>query len=186
MIDHQLCVRISGRHLADLLQSSFRHQIDREVMLRCRGQHAIDPGICRVGRHAVVHHDADRDRAVHRRPLRDGVGHLRIIGIYRLDHSELVGVGFLDRDRVAGVPMVHGVDGDEQRPIDADGVHRLDHVLGRHLRRSGKHRMPRPARMVALVAVNLDVDRWHEALPFQAARLRGDTKGFNTERSPVH
>jgi len=53
------------------------------------------------------------------------------------------------------------VDRDQQRGVDADRRHGLQHVGGGDLGRAGEHRVPRTAGMVALVAMNLDIDRRH-------------------------
>jgi hypothetical protein len=161
MVEHNLGVGIALGELAELVESVARQHVDRQVVLGGGGENAVEAGIGRVGRDLRRHHDADRDGARHRRPFGDRVRDLGIVGVDRLDDAKPVGMRLLHRHRVGRVPAVHGVDRDQQCAVDADGVHRLDHVLGRHFGRSGEHGMPRPAGMVALVAMDLGVDDGH-------------------------
>ena len=165
VIDHQGRVGVALGEQAHLLQPAARHQVDRQVVFGGGRQHAVDAGIGRIRRNLRREHDADGDGAVHRRPCRDRVLDLGIVGIHGLDDAEAAGMCLLDSDGIALVPTVHRIDGDQQRTIDADGVHGLDHVGRRHLRRTGEHRCPRAAGMIALVAVNLGVDCRHAVWP---------------------
>ena len=71
----------------------------------------------------------------------------------------------VDLERVARVEAIHGIGRDQQRPIDAHGIHRGHHVVARDLRRPVEMTGPGTAGMVALVAMDLGVDDRHEALP---------------------
>ena len=87
------------------------------------------------------------------------------LGSTGLIDREPAGMGGADVQGVARVVTVHGVGRDQQRAVDADGVHGLDHVVPCDLGWAVKNRGPRAARTVALVGVNLDIDRQHERPP---------------------
>ena len=165
MIDHQGRVGIANGELSNLLQAPAAHQVDHEGVLRSSGQHAVDAGVCGIGRYVGVHHDAHRHRAVDRRPLGDRLGDLGIVRIDRLDQPEPAGMGGMDGQRVARIVAVHGEHRGQQPAIDTDGIHGLHHVLARDLRWPGQNLGPRAARMIAFVAVNLGIDCHHEIRP---------------------
>ena len=87
------------------------------------------------------------------------------VGSTGLINREPAGMRGMDLEGVARVVAVHGERRDQQRAVDADGVHRRHHVVARDLGRAVKNRGPRPARMVAFVGVNLDIDRQHATPP---------------------
>jgi hypothetical protein len=136
-------------------------------MPRGRGEHAVEAGIGRIGRDIVAHHDADADRAVFGRPVRDGVGDAGIVRIDRPDQPEFAGVSGADVERVARVVAVHAERRDQDRAVDTDIVHRRNHLVAGDLRRTDQRTHPRPARMVALVGVHLRVDGGHDSSPFR-------------------
>src|SRR5690606_15317407 len=78
----------------------------------------------------------------------------------------------INLERVARVVTVHGVWRDEDGAVDADFVHRLDHIVARHLRRSVENRRPGAAGVVALVSMHLGIDDLHGPLPFSDFSLR--------------
>ena len=77
--------------------------------------------------------------------------------IDRLDQPEPAGMGRVDLYGVAGVVAVHAERRDQYRAVDADGVHGRHHLVAGNLGRAVEGADPRPARVVALVGVNLGV-----------------------------
>src|SRR5579872_3515858 len=66
---------------------------------------------------------------------------------------------------VAWVIGVHRERRDQHRAVDANLVHRRDHLVTRDFRRSMQRALPRPAGMIALVGMHLDVDDRHGGPP---------------------
>ena len=62
-------------------------------------------------------------------PLGDDVGHRGIVRIDRLDDGHAAGMRALHLDRVARVVPVQREGRDEDRAVDADLVHRRDHLV---------------------------------------------------------
>ena len=177
MVDHDRRIGIAGRHRPGLLQAAPAQDVHRQPMPRPGGQHPVDAGIGGVLGHAAVHHDADADRARGGRPVGDRLGDAGVGGIDRLDQPEPAGMPGAHLDRIARVVAVHGERGDQQRAVDADGVHRRHHVVARDLRRAVQHRGPGPAGMIALVGVNLGIDRQHGFDPFAETGLPRNLQG---------
>src|SRR5262249_49399965 len=94
-------------------------------------------------------------------PVRDDVGHRRIIGIDRLDDGEATGMSPLHFDRIARVVAVHGKGGDEDRAVDADPVHGRHHLVTGDVIGPIRDTVPGPFRGVRLIGVNLGIDDRH-------------------------
>src|SRR5215471_14633052 len=85
----------------------------------------------------------------------------RIVGVDRLNNGEAVGMGPLHFDRIAGVVLIQGKGGDEDRAVDADLVHRRDHLVTRGVIGPVRHTVPGSLRSVRLVGMDLGVDDSH-------------------------
>ena len=147
------------------LEQAPAEQVDGKRAAGGGREDAPDAGMPGIDRGAVRHHDPDRCRPLLRRPLGDDLGHRRIGRVHRLDEPEPSGMPGVDLDRVARIEAVHGVGGDQQGPVDADRVHRGDHVVAGDLRGAGENPRPGAARAVALVGMDLGVDGRHGAHP---------------------
>ena len=120
--------------------------------------------------------DADADRARRLLPVGDDIGHRRIIRVDRFDQGELVGVGPLHRDRIAGVVLVHRDRRDIDRAVDADLIHRRHHLVAGDV--SGpvfRNAVPRPLRRVRGIGVDLGIDDY--------GRPRGGIRSAHQRRS---
>src|SRR5260221_3749504 len=95
---------------------------------------------------------------------------------------------------IAGVVLIHGEGGDEDRAVDADLVHRRDHLVTRDVRGPVRHAVPRPLRRVRLVGVDLRIDDRHGKPPpyafrsvtgsvTRAARSRASSSAFSPSNS---
>ena len=121
-----------------------------------------------------VHHDADGDGAVDRRPFGDRVGDLGIVGIDRLDQAEPAGMGGMDRERVARVVAVHGrtptISSAPSTPTAS-----IAFTMSSPVTSGGPAKTvgPRAARMIAFVAVNLGIDCRHERAPWKLSFGKG-------------
>jgi hypothetical protein len=67
---------------------------------------------------------------------------------------------------VAGVIAVHGKRRNQERPVDADGVHGGHHVVTRDLRRAVESGGPGSARVVAFIGVYLGIYCDHDFQPY--------------------
>ena len=130
-------------------------------MLRSSGQHPMDAGIGRVGRHATIQHEPDADCPRGGGPVGDRFGDPRIRRVDWLDQAEPTGMLLVDFERIAGVVAVHRKWRDQYRAIDIDGVHRGHHVVARDLRRAGQDAGPGTTRMIAFIGVHLRINDHH-------------------------
>ena len=73
MVDHQPCLGMARRHLADLVQPTPAQQVDRKGMAGRRRQHAADAGMGSIGRDVRIHHDSNGNRALRVGPFGDRV-----------------------------------------------------------------------------------------------------------------
>ena len=64
VVDHQPRIGIPGRQLGRLVQAPRTRQVNRQGVLRRRGQNAVDDGIGGVGRNVVSQEDPDADSAL--------------------------------------------------------------------------------------------------------------------------
>ena len=125
---------------------------------------AVEAGIVRVAvRSRRRDHDANADRARRLLPVGDDVGHRRIVRVDRLDDREAPGCASLHFHRIARVVAVHGKGRDEDRAVDADLVHRRDHLVAGDVGGQFGTRVPGPLRRVRFVGVDLGIDDRHRA-----------------------
>ena len=103
-------------------------------------------------------HHPDADRALRPLPFRDDFVDGGIVGIDRLDDREPVRMFQRHFDRVARVIAIQRKRRDEDRAINADLVHRRHHLVAGDMRRPVRHAVPRAARCVGLVGVDLGID----------------------------
>ena len=131
--------------------------------MRCRrGEDAIDAGIGGIGRSLVPQEYADSHRAFGRSPLGDRIDHGGVGRIDRLDQPETVGVRRVNLERIARVETVHAERRDQDRAIDAGGIHRGHHLVAGDLRRPVESADPGAAGVVAFVGVNLCIQYRHD------------------------
>ena len=131
------------------------------------GQNLIETRIGGVGGgFRAIEHDPNTDDTILRRPVGYRLGHPWIGRVERLDQPEPAGMLRMHFESVAAVEAIHGVGRDQQRTVDADGVHGRHHVVARDLRRSVQKARPGAAGVVALVGVHLGVYRDHDSQPF--------------------
>ena len=121
-------------------------QVDRKIVANRRARDPVEAGVVRRALRLLRQHDADPDRARRLLPLRDDVGHARIVRIDRLDDGEPAGMGPLHFHGIAGVVAVHRKGGDEDRAVDADLVHRRHHLVTRDVIGPVRHTVPGPLR----------------------------------------
>jgi hypothetical protein len=129
---------------------------------RAASRDAVDAGIVRPhARLALRQHDAHRHRAGLLLPLGDHFADRRVVRIDRLDDGEAAGVLALHLDRIASVVLVEREGGDEDRPVDAEPVHRRDRLVAGGAGGPVGHAVPGPLGRVRLVGVDLRVDDGH-------------------------
>ena len=158
VVDHDLGVGMPPRQLRQDRQLAPAEDVDRDPAARTGIEHMREPGM--IGVDALEgQHDARADDSGPRGPGLD-LGRDRVgVGVERRDQAEAIGVLLGDALAVAGVVAVDREGRNQQRAVDADGVHRRDHLLAGHRRRTGQHGAV-VALVVAVVGVHLAVDRW--------------------------
>ncbi len=112
-------------------------------------------------RQAFAHAYANAARAFRHRPSRHHIVDGRIGGIDRRYHPELVRVLVVDLERVARVVLVGAERRDHDRAVDADTGHGSDHFLARGGVQPVGRTGPRPAGMIPIEGMDLNVDDWH-------------------------
>src|SRR5262249_55717047 len=112
----------------------------------------------------------------------DDIGHRRVVRVDRLDEREPAGMGPLYLDRIAGVVLVHGKGGYEDRAVDADLVHRRHHLVTGDVFGPVWHAMPGAFRRVRLVYMDLGIDDRHRHAPLCPTSL-AITAGSSPEGS---
>ena len=164
VVNHQLRLRMPLRELGQDSHLSPAEHVDRYARPRPRFQHLVEAGM--VGRDALeTEHDPRPD---HTRSLRPGIdlgADVRRVGVKRCNQPESSRMPVTNALAIAGVVSVDRVRRNQQRAVDADGVHRRNHFVAGHRRRTGQHGA-KVLLVVAVVGVNLAIDRrpvgWHE------------------------
>jgi hypothetical protein len=131
-------------------------------MVRRQRQDTVDLGVGGVCRNVVSKEDPDdADRALCGSPLGDRIGDGAGGRIDRLHQPESGRMRSVDLFGVAGVIAIHRKRRDQDLGVDADGVHRGHDLVAGLLRRSIESAGPGAPRMIALIGVDLSVDRRH-------------------------
>ena len=165
MIDDPSRIRMAVDQRRAVLEVGPAQQIDGQVVLHGRARDAVE---ARVVRRALVLgrvHDADADRARRLLPVGNDIVHALIVRIDRLDDRHAAGMRALHLLGVARVVAVHRKRRDEDRAIDADLVHRRDHLVAGNVSGPVRHAVPGPLRSVRLVDVDLGIDDRHWEVP---------------------
>ena len=171
MVDDEARLGMAVDQRSTGVQIAPEQDVDRKIVARGR---ASDPVEARVVGRAVRllrQHNADANRARRLLPVGDDIGHCRVVRVYRLDEREPAGMRALHLHRIAGVILVHGEGGDEDRAVDADLVHRRHHLVASHVIGPVRHAVPGPLRRVRLIDVDLGINDRHRGAPLCEASL---------------
>src|SRR5213075_1027460 len=126
---------------------------------------AVQTGMVRVHRQAVAHSYANTARAWCRRPVRHYFVNRWIGRVDRRHDPKLIRIGVVNFERVTRIVFIGAERRDHDGTVDADTVHRSDHLVAcggvEAVRRTG----PRPAGMISIEGVNLHVYDWHGRPP---------------------
>src|ERR1700680_3720260 len=137
------------------------------------GESAVQTGMVRVHRQAVAHSDANAARAWRRRPFRHYIVNRWIGCVDRRHHPKLIRIGVVNFERVARVVFIGAERRDHDRTVDTDTVHRSDHLFACGGVESVRGTGPRPAGMISIKGMNLNVDDWHGRPPACSTNCRG-------------
>src|SRR5262249_12549972 len=162
MIDYDLRIGIAEDQLEPLVEPPGNVQVDRERQTSSLHQHSIE---VRIGGGLGVAPKDEQHATAYRTgsalPVRDDLRDGRVGRIDRLDEGKPGGMALVHLERIAGVVAVDRERRNQDCAVDADGVHRDDHLVTRDLARSRQYGVPRPARVIALVGMHLRVDDQH-------------------------
>ena len=159
VINYELGVRVPARELPKDRRLARAQHVDRNTRLRARLQDEIESGI--VGRNLLkAEHDPSANHARLRGPLLDFLRNRRRMRIERFDQPKPVRMLLVHREHVAGVVAIDRERRDQQRPIDANRIHRRDHVVAGDLLGPGQERAPGILRSVAFIGMDLAIDGW--------------------------
>jgi hypothetical protein len=126
---------------------------------------AVQTGMVRVHRQAVAHSYANAARAWRRRPFRHHIVNRWIGRVDRRHNPKLIRIGVVNFERVARIVFIGAERRDHDRTVDADTVHRSDHLFACGGVESVRGTGPRPAGMISIEWMNLNVDDWHGRPP---------------------
>jgi hypothetical protein len=159
--------------------------VDRKVVLYGRAQDSVEARIIRVAVCLLRHHDADTDRARCLLPVGDDIAHGWIVWIDWLDDCKLIRMGPLHFHRITRVVAIHRKGRDEDRAVDADLVHRPNHLITRNVIRPVRHTVPWSLWGIRLIGVDLGVDDRHRKSPHRSPQPQRPTNqvGCDTERN---
>src|SRR3954451_9426040 len=125
---------------------------------------AVQTGVVRVHRQAVAHSYANAARPWRRRPFRHYIVNRWIGRVDRRHNPKLIRIGVVNFERVARIVFIGAERRDHDRTVDADTVHRSDHLFACGGVESVRGTGPRPAGMISIEGMNLNVDDWHAVL----------------------
>ena len=135
VIYDELRVRVLARQLTQEREFSPTQYVHREAVPCAGRQYPIQSRI--VGRWVTHHHDTRPNHPRRCRPF----GNLVVDGFYpgieRFDQTEPAGMLRIHFERVTRVEAVHGPWRDQQGSVNANGIHRRNHVITRDLGRTG-------------------------------------------------
>src|SRR5437773_10978749 len=104
-------------------------------------------------------------RAWGRRPFRHHIVNRWIGRVDRRHNPKLIRIGVVNFERVARIVFIGAERRDHDRAVDVDTVHRSDHLFACGGVESVRGTGPRPAGMISIEWMNLNVDDWHGRLP---------------------
>src|SRR5271165_4463798 len=104
-------------------------------------------------------------RAWRRRPFRYHIVNRWIGRVDRRYNPKLIRIGVVNFERVARIVFIGAERRDHDRTVDADTVHRSDHLFACGGVESVRGTGPRPAGMISIEGMNLNVDDWHGRPP---------------------
>src|SRR5713226_3337733 len=174
MVDHDDRIGVSLDVRQAFVQDAPAKQIDRQIIPGGGGESAVQTGMVSVLRQAVAHAYANAARAWCRRPPRHHIVNRWIGRVDRRHDPKLIRIGVIYLKRVAWIVFIGAERRYHDRAVDTDAVHRSDHFLAcggvEPVRGTG----PRPAWMISIEGMNLDVDDWHDRMdlnPFEFEQL---------------
>src|SRR2546428_12804611 len=103
MVDDEPRIRMAVDQRRARVKVPPEQDIYWEILARRRAADAVEPGVIRRAVRLLRQYDPDTDRAWSLLPVRDDIGHGRIIRVDRLDEREPAGMGLLHFDGIAGV-----------------------------------------------------------------------------------
>ena len=106
----------------------------------------------------LVEKNSGADDTVGLGPLCDLFLDIGCVRIERFDEREPPRMCRVYADSEAGIVTVHGKGRNQQCAVDSDLIHGRNHVVSRDLGGTHQEALPRPARMIALIGVDLGVD----------------------------
>jgi hypothetical protein len=162
MVDEEARIRMAIDERRARVEVSPEEHVDRKAVPRRFARDAIDARIVRPqARFPRGHHDANGDGSRLLPPFGDDLADRRIRGVDGLDDCEAPRVLALHLERIARVVLVERKGRDENRPVDADPVHRGDHLVAGDVGRPVRHAVPGALGRVRFVSVDLRVDDRH-------------------------
>ena len=185
MVDHDDRIGVLLDVRQAFVEDAPAQQIDRQIMPGGGGEGAAQAGMVGVHRQAVAHADANAARAWCRRPPRHHIVDRRIGRVDRRHDPELVRKGVVDLEREARIVFIGAERRHHDRAVDTDAVHRRDHFLAcggvEPVRGTG----PRPAGMISIEGMNLDVDDWHGCMDLNLNWRSGISSNWPIPRPAV-
>ena len=145
MVDDDDRIGVSLYVRQPFVEDAPAQQIDRQTMFGGGSESAVQTGMVRVHRQAVAHSYANAAGTRCGRPFRHHIVNRRIGRVDRRHHPKLVRIGVVNFERIARIVFIGAERRDHDRTVDADTVHRSDHLFagggGEPVRGAG----PRPA-----------------------------------------
>src|SRR5205823_1385984 len=134
-------------------------------MLGGGSESAVQTGMVRVHRQAVAHSYANTARAWCDRPFRHYIVNGGIGRVDRRHNPKLIRISVVNFERVTRIVFIGAERRDHDRAVDADAVHRSNHLFACSGVESVRGTGPRPAGMISIEGMNLNVDDWHGRPP---------------------
>src|SRR5262249_14343208 len=185
MVDNDDRIAVSPDVRQPFVQDAPAKQVDRQTMFGRGSESAVQTGVVRLRRQALAHSYANPAGTWCGRPFRHHIVDRWIGGVDRRHNPKLIRIGVVNFERVARIVFIGAERRHHDRTVDADTVHRSDHLFACGGLEAVRGTGPRPTGMISIEGMNLNVDDWHGRPPLLFDQLSVIVTGLHRVMSVV-